>query len=39
MDDVGGIRGGNIRLGHQVGGADFAVEQRFEPLLLVFGVE
>src|SRR5690606_7563519 len=33
--DIGGIRGGNVRLGHGEAGADFPGQQRLEPFLLV----
>ena len=33
--DVGGIGGGDARLGHDVGRADLALQQRLQPLLLV----
>ncbi len=33
--DVGGVRGGDRRLGHQEGRADFAVHQRAQPLVLL----
>ena len=33
--DIGGIRGGHPGLGHGVGGADLAVHQRLQPLLLL----
>ena len=33
--DVLGVRRGNLRLGHHIGGTDFAVQQGFEPLLLL----
>jgi hypothetical protein len=33
--DVGRVGGGHRRLGHQEGGADFAVHQRLQPLLLL----
>lgn len=36
--DVGGIRGRNLRLGHQKRRADLALHQRLEPLLLLLGV-
>ena len=35
--DVGGVRGGDARLGHDVGRADLALQQRLQPLLLVLG--
>ncbi len=35
--DVGGVRGSDIRLGHQIGRADFSVEQRLQPLFLLLG--
>ena len=35
--DVGGIRGGDARLGHDEGRADLALQQRLQPLLLVLG--
>ena len=39
--DVGGVGGGDLRLGHQEGGADFALHQRLQPagLLRVGAVE
>ena len=33
--DVLGVRRSDVRLGHHVGGANFAVEQRLQPLLLL----
>ena len=35
--DVGGVGGGDARLGHGEARADLAGEQRFEPLLLLLG--
>jgi len=35
--DVGGIRRRHVRLGHQIGGADFSLEQRLQPGLLLLG--
>ena len=34
---VGGVGGGDARLGHDVGGADLALQQRLQPLLLLLG--
>ena len=33
--DVGGVGGGNLRLRHREGGADLAIQQRLQPLLLM----
>jgi hypothetical protein len=33
--DVGGVGGGDIGLGHQIGRADFPIEQRLQPALLL----
>ena len=33
--DIGGVRTGGIRLGHQEGGTDLAIHQRIQPLVLL----